>query len=742
MNLSINLNKEQLKAVRHKDGPMLILAGAGSGKTMVITHRIFHLIKKEDIPPNNILAVTFTNKSADEMKERIEKLLGKSGLNVWISTFHSLCAKILRKDINNLGYSNDFIIYDAGDHLSLVKSCASELNICDDLYTYLFIARKISNLKNNLITPDKFKEEAQDFNFLKKTAEVYSLYQKRLKENNALDFDDLIVKTIQLFEEHIDILQNYQKRFRYIMVDEYQDTNHAQYKLINLLTKAHCNLCVVGDDDQSIYQWRGANLDNIFNFEKDYPDTIVIKLEENYRSTQNILDAAGAVVSKNSKRKEKRLWTKREAGEKIVYARTLDEKHEVEFVYQTIEILRTQENHKYKDIAVFYRTNAQSRVIEDTFITKNIPHRIIGGLRFYERKEIKDILAYIRVLINLNDSMSLKRIINVPHRGIGNSTIEKIEQFEPSKEISLFERIRNIIKTDILSENIRRKLKMFTVMIEKLREGIETKTVSQIIRDVLGLTGYLEKLNEEKTTESEERAENVQELITAAEGFDVETETGEKVIHTFLDRIALISDADTMNDEAGAVTIMTLHTSKGLEFPSVFIVGMENNIFPHAKSMDDVSEMEEERRLCYVGMTRAKDRLFLSNAEKRHIYGMKQQNPPSMFLYDIPTDLLERRFSKGLRPMYTTLPSQYRRKGRLHYSHFMYGSSFYNRGSIKGGDKGESKFIRGGKVVHPQFGLGIIMAKDGKGDELKLTIDFKEVGKKKLVVKYVPLKVL
>ncbi|MFV1950965.1 MAG: ATP-dependent helicase, partial [Nitrospinota bacterium] len=518
-----------------------------------------------------------------------------------------------------------------------------------------------------------------------------------------------------------------------------QDTNHAQYKLINLLTEIHHNLCVVGDDDQSIYQWRGANLDNILHFEKDYTDTMVIKLEENYRSTQNILNAAGAVVSKNLRRKEKKLWTKRDAGKKIVCYRTLDERDEAEFICRTIEKLRSKNNYNYKDIAVFYRTNAQSRVIEDAFIMKNIPHRIVGGLRFYERKEIKDILAYLRMLVNQNDSMSLKRIINVPHRGIGGSTIEKIEHFALSEDISFFEGIKRIVKTDILSENIKKKLKMFSSMIKKLREAIKTKTVSQVIRDVLELTRYLEKLNDKKTAESEERAENVKELITAAEGFEIETE--KKGIERFLDQTALISDADTL-DETGAVAMMTLHTSKGLEFSSVFIMGMENKIFPHAKSMEDISEMEEERRLCYVGMTRAKDRLFLSNAERRQIYGMKQHNSPSVFLDDISDDLLERRFSKGLRHIYT--PSQYRKKGKFQYSHFRYGSSFYNRESMKdiNADKGESKFIRGGKVVHPQFGLGIIMAKDGKGDELKLTVDFKEVGQKKLVAKYVSLKVV
>ncbi len=742
MKSSVKLNKQQLKAVRHNEEPLLILAGAGSGKTMVITHRVAHLIKKEGIPPENILAVTFTNKAAGEMKERIEKLLGKRGVNIWINTFHSVCVRILRKDIDKLGYSNDFVIYDAADHLSLIKNCANELKVSDDLYTYLFISRKISNLKNNLITPDKFKEdEARDFNFLKKAAEVYSLYQKKLKENNALDFDDLIMKTVNLFEEQPDILRHYQERFRYIMVDEYQDTNHAQYKLINLLTKVHRNLCVVGDDDQSIYQWRGANLDNILNFEKDYPDTTVIKLEENYRSTQNILDAAGAVVCKNIRRKEKKLWTKRDGGKKIVYSRTLDERDEAKVVCQTIESLRSENNYTYKDIAVLYRTNAQSRVIEDAFVMRNIPHRIVGGLRFYERKEIKDLLAYLRVLVNQNDSMSLKRIINVPHRGIGKSTIDKIDQYilSESKDMSLFDGIKRIIKTDILSENIKRKLKMFTSMFEKLRGGIKTKTVSQIIRDVLEFTGYLEKLNEEKTSESEERVENVKELVTATEGLEVET--GEKGVECFLDQTALISDADTLKDDVGAVAIMTLHTSKGLEFSSVFIIGMENNIFPHAKSMEDISEMEEERRLCYVGMTRAKNMLFLSNSEKRQIYGMKQHNPPSIFLYDIPDDLLERNFSKGLRPIYT--PSQYRKKGRFQYSHFRYGSSFY-KGSMRdiNADKGDSKFIRGGKVVHPQFGLGIIMAKNGKGDELKLTIDFKEVGQKKLVAKYVSLKVV
>src|SRR3990167_729989 len=637
MQIYNELNPQQRDAVEHIEGPLLILAGAGSGKTKVITYRISHLIKKGHASPENILALTFTNKAADEMRNRVEKIIGLNGLNrasgCWISTFHSACVRILRRDIDKLGFGRDFVIYDANDSLSLLKGCMKEINISDDLYPPKSIAGRISNLKNELIEKVQNPED--------KTQEiigsVYTFYQRRLKENNALDFDDLLMNTVLLFENVPDVLKNYKERFKYLMVDEYQDTNHAQYRLVQILSSGHRNICVVGDDDQCIYQWRGATIRNIMEFERDYPDAKVVKLEENYRSTQNILDAAWAVVSKNLYRKEKRLWTKRSGGERIFYYRASNEIDEADFVASKIKEIYEQEGILYSGIAIFYRTNAQSRVLEDSLRREGIPYKIYGGLKFFVRKEIKDILAYLRVVINPSDSISLKRIINVPARGIGNATIEKVEAYAKSGGINLVE----AIKIGVLSS----KLEAFYNILKKLETIVTTDSASEVIERALEITGYLEMLKKEGTDEAEDRIENLKELITAAEEYEERGThpvdgSGDKGIAGFLDQAALISDADAISDSSGSVSLMTLHISKGLEFPVVFISGMEGRIFPHIKSIDSEKEMEEERRLCYVGITRAKERLFLTNAEKRRIYGQKMYNPPSEFIDDIPEELI------------------------------------------------------------------------------------------------------
>ena len=627
------LNREQREAVEHIEGPLLILAGAGSGKTKVITHRISYLLEKGHASPENILALTFTNKAADEMKKRVERIIERDFKELWISTFHSACVRILRRDIDKLGFGRDFVIYDANDSLSLLKECMKELNISDDLYPPKSMAVKISSLKNELIEKiqnieDRIESVLND---------IYLLYQKRLKDNNALDFDDLLMKTVLLFESEMSLLENYKNRFKYLMVDEYQDTNHAQYRLVQILSSGHRNICVVGDDDQCIYQWRGATIRNIMEFERDYPDAKVVKLEENYRSTQNILDAAWAVVSKNLYRKEKRLWTKRSGGERIFYYRASNEIDEADFVASKIKEIYEQEGILYSGIAIFYRTNAQSRVLEDSLRREGIPYKIYGGLKFFVRKEIKDILAYLRVVINPSDSISLKRIINVPARGIGNATIEKVEAYAKSGGINLVE----AIKIGVLSS----KLEAFYNILKKLETIVTTDSASEVIERALEITGYLEMLKKEGTDEAEDRIENLKELITAAEEYEERGThpvdgSGDKGIAGFLDQAALISDADAISDSSGSVSLMTLHISKGLEFPVVFISGMEGRIFPHIKSIDSEKEMEEERRLCYVGITRAKERLFLTNAEKRRIYGQKMYNPPSEFIDDIPEELI------------------------------------------------------------------------------------------------------
>ena len=719
MQIYNELNPQQRDAVEHIEGPLLILAGAGSGKTKVITYRISHLIKKGHASPENILALTFTNKAADEMRNRVEKIIGLNGLNrasgCWISTFHSACVRILRRDIDKLGFGRDFVIYDANDSLSLLKGCMKELNISDDLYPPKSIVGKISNLKNELIERIQNPED--------KTQEIigsiYALYQKRLKENNALDFDDLLMKAVLLFENVPDVLKNYKERFKYLMVDEYQDTNHAQYRLVQILSSGHRNICVVGDDDQCIYQWRGATIRNIMEFERDYPDVKVVKLEENYRSTQNILDAAWAVVSRNLYRKEKKLWTKKSGGGKIFYHRASNEIDEADFITSKIKELCRENRISYSDVAIFYRTNAQSRVLEDSLRREGISYKIYGGLKFFERKEVKDILCYLKIVINPNDSISLKRIINVPVRGIGNATVDKIEQYAKSKGVNLIEAIKELRGQGVKGSR-GQGIEAFYNILKKLEAFVTTESASEVIKKTLEISGYLEALKNEKTDEAEDRIENLKELISAAEEY--EERTADKSIAGFLDQAALVSDADTISDTSGSVSLMTLHISKGLEFPAVFITGMEGRIFPHIKSIDSEKEMEEERRLCYVGITRAKERLFLTNAESRRIYGQEMSNPPSEFIEDIPRELINTVDSQQ-----STVSSQQNKKADY-------------AGLRTADSRLLTAYSVGSKVIHPQFGNGIILQKEGLGENLKLTIFFRNAGKKKIAMKHTHLK--
>jgi DNA helicase-2/ATP-dependent DNA helicase PcrA len=728
------LNPQQREAVEHTEGPLLILAGAGSGKTKVITHRISYLIKKGCASPENILALTFTNKAANEMRNRVERIVSLNGC--WISTFHSACVRILRRDIDKLGFGRDFVIYDANDSLSLLKGCMKELNISDELYPPKSIASKISSLKNELIERIKNPEDRMQ----EIINDIYALYQKRLKENNALDFDDLLMKTLLLFEGEPDVLGNYKSCFKYVMVDEYQDTNHAQYKLVQLLSSGQRNICVVGDDDQCIYQWRGATIRNIMEFERDYPDAKVVKLEENYRSTQNILDAAWAVISKNLYRKEKRLWTKKSGGGKIFYHRASSEVDEADFITSKIKELCRDGDISYRDAAVFYRTNAQSRALEDSLMREGIPYRIYGGMKFFDRKEVKDILAYLRIIINPSDSISLKRIINVPVRGIGNATVEKIEEYAKSKGINLIEAIKGS-RGQGVKRSKGQGLEVFNKIIERLEAIIMTESASEVIKKVLEISGYLEALKDEKTDEAEDRIENLKELISAAEEYEERLMpssganlSGDRGIAGFLDHAALVSDADAISDESGSVSLMTLHISKGLEFPLVFISGMEGRIFPHIKSIDSEKEMEEERRLCYVGITRAKERLFLTNAERRRIYGQEMYNPPSEFIEDIPKELINQWSVRGTHPVDESgqwLETENKRHQVLESECTTHHSSLATH---------HLPFAVGSKVIHPQFGNGIILQREGAGENSKLTIFFRNAGKKKLALKHTHLK--
>lgn len=745
--LLAGLNPSQREAVLCVQGPLLILAGAGSGKTRVITHRIVHLIGAHGIAPWQILALTFTNKAAGEMRSRVEKLLGASSQDMWVSTFHAACARLLRRDIEHLGrYTRSFVILDAGDQSGLIKECLRELNISPERYAPQAIAGRISRLKNQLVTAEQFATGAQSFGFEEQVRRVYQLYQKKLLEQNGLDFDDLLMQTVRLFEDVPEVLRYYQQKFRYILVDEYQDTNHAQYRIIRLLASEHRNLCVVGDDDQSIYGWRGADISNILSFERDYSDCVVVKLEENYRSTGSILKAAGVVIDKNTERKGKRLWTQREDGEKLTYVEAGDEAQEASLICRMIHRLRASAGWDYRDMAIFYRTNAQSRAIEDALRIAGVPYQIVGGLKFYERKEVKDLLAYLRMMVNPRDSVSLRRAINVPPRGIGKVTVDKIAAHAEARGLPLYEALDEMLATGMLSGAAAVKVKQFYTLAEELRAMTATSSVAELIRELIRRTNFLEQYG--TTGEDEMRRQNIQEMITAADDF--EERAVERSLVSFLDQAALIADQDTIVDDAGRVVLMTLHTSKGLEFPVVFISGMEDGIFPHRRAFEDTSELEEERRLCYVGMTRAMDRLFLSSAVRRRIYGTELHNPPSMFLHDIPPDLLNaerspRQATVGRQGRQTWSPAgdddgDQAAEERLPSVALGAGKSATRREG-----KPDTRQLWGGEyrpgtlVRHPEWGLGVVQKQEGEGDSLKVTIIFRDVGRKVVAAKYAKL---
>jgi len=734
------LNDRQKEAVRTINGPLLVLAGAGSGKTRVLTHRIAYIIENQNIRPAEIMALTFTNKAAKEMKERLIDLIDGPLDGMWVSTFHSICVKILRREVEKLGYTSSFVIYDGQDQKTLIKQCIKEKNLDEKSYEPNVIRGFISNQKDKLITP----KEAFDLNFKdyreRTKSELYMLYQKKLKDNNAMDFDDLIVNTIKLFKDYPLVLEYYQERFKYILVDEYQDTNKAQYLLVNLLAYKHHNLCVVGDDDQSIYGWRGADIRNILDFEKDYIDAKVVKLEQNYRSTKNILDAANKVIANNTGRKEKALWTAEEGGELIKLYNASNEHDEAIFIVKKIQDAIEEHYKEYSDIAILYRTNAQSRVFEDYLIKSTIPYKIVGGLKFYDRKEVKDIIAYMRILQNPNDNISVKRIINVPKRGIGKTTIDKLEQKSLSEDISLFKAAMGNENIDSLNNGAKKKVQGFVEKIRVLMSMKESLSLSELFEKLLESTQYIEILKDENTIEALSRIDNIEEFKSVIVEFEKTNE--DKSIEAFLADVSLMSDLDKAEDVENSITLMTLHSAKGLEFPMVFMVGMEESIFPISRAMNTYEELEEERRLCYVGITRAKEELYITNAEARMLYGRTSYNPKSRFINELPLNLTEnvqdRKINVGNRPS----------KG-VSFNDFFKGVNYKksNETIYKQPAKVEEMdeeipayWNIGDKVSHKLFGIGTIVQLKGEKEGLEGHVAFESKGIKKLMLHFAPIK--
>jgi DNA helicase-2/ATP-dependent DNA helicase PcrA len=737
MDLLAGLNQQQREAVLHTEGQLLILAGAGSGKTKVLTHRVAYLIKGKGVYPGNILAITFTNKAAREMKERIQKLLGDISENIWVSTFHSTCVRILRRDIEKIGFNRDFVIFDSADQQTVIKDCIKELNLNEKNFPPRTVLDIIGRAKDDLIEAQDYRKMyAYDYR-MGKIASIYELYQKKLKQNNALDFDDIILFTIKLFLNNPTVLEYYQKKFRYILVDEYQDTNTAQYRLVSLLAQGHRNLCVVGDDDQSIFGWRGANIGNILNFEKEFKDCKVIKLEQNYRSTQTILDAANSVIKNNAGRKRKSLWTDNRKGSKVVCYEGRNEHEEALFVASEIKRLVSSEDRRYNDFAILYRINAQSRVLEDIFMKEGIPYKIFGGLRFYDRKEIKDILAYLRVIQNPADDVALKRIINVPKRGIGNVTVGTAAKIASQRGCSIFSIISSLEDIPQLQKASSR-LGSFVDMISGFRALKDDIDASDMIREVIEKSGILKELEEEKSIEAETRIENIRELISAAMEFESQNE--EKGLGAFLEHVSLVSDIDSLDEEKDNIVMMTLHSAKGLEFPVVFIVGLEEGVFPGYRSMMDEAEIEEERRLCYVGITRAKEKLYLTYAYCRTLFGNTTYNKKSRFLGEISPKLLETNDGNARKPSGRS-SIIWDAQGNGSFKLFR-GSKPFTIDELEPRVLDNISFYKGDVVEHKKFGVGTVTSVEKEGSDYKLEIQFENSGMKRLMASYAKLKKL
>lgn len=731
------MNPRQKEAVLHTDGPLLLMAGAGSGKTRVLTHRIAYLIEEKEVNPWNILAITFTNKAAKEMKERVNAILASGGEDVWVSTFHSMCVRILRRDVDFIGYNRNFTIIDSSEQLTLMKRILKELNIDPKKYDPRSILGTISQAKNSLQTPQDFAKMQGSY-YEEIAAKCYAAYQKELQYNQCMDFDDLIMNTIRLFEEHPDSLTYYQNKFHYIHVDEYQDTNHAQYTLVNLLAGRFRNLCVVGDADQSIYGWRGADMQNILDFEKDYPDAAVILLEQNYRSTKNIISAANQVIENNSNRKPKNLWTENKEGNKITYYRADNERDETRFIVDRMQEEIRSNHRNYGDFAILYRTNAQSRVMEETLLKANIPYKMVGGHKFYDRKEIKDILAYLNVLANPQDSISFERIVNSPKRGIGPGSIEKLRSFASLHEWPLLEAAQNVDLANI-GGKAGQQLGAFGEMIQEVTQMIQYLTVTELTKEVLDRSGYLEDLKIQNTLEAQARIENLEEFLTVTQEFDKQFEqqneedadAPEEKLTVFLNDLALVSDIDNLEEDASQVTLMTLHAAKGLEFPVVFLIGLEEGVFPLSRALMEESELEEERRLAYVGITRAEEALYLTNAFSRTLYGRTQYNRPSRFVEEIDQELLE---IEGMRPTPKKTPVFAKKTA---YSYKQPETAVVPSKSATGGENNNWK--PGDKVKHKKWGLGTVVRVSGTSKDLELDVAFPSQGVKRLLAAFAPI---
>ena len=772
------LNDKQYEAVVNTEGPCLVIAGAGSGKTKVLTHKIAYLIGEKGAKPWDILAITFTNKAANEMKERIANLVGDDAKDIWMGTFHSICVRILRRFIDRIGFDSSFIIFDTSDQRTLVKNCMKDLAIDDKLFNDRSVLSEISNAKNEMLEPEQYTARSNGDFRKEKIATVYELYQKRLKENNAIDFDDIINYTIKILMENPDVLEYYANKFKYVLVDEYQDTNKAQFTLVTLLASKNGNITVVGDNDQGIYSFRGADISNILNFERDFPGTKIIKLEQNYRCTGNILKAANSVIKNNEVKYKKELWTENEEGNLPNVYQADNEYDEATYIVTQIEHLKREEYYKYSDFSILYRMNTQSRAIEDILRRENVPYKIVGGLKFYERKEIKDIIAYLRLIQNSADNLSLKRIINEPKRGIGKTSLDKVEALAEQNETSMYEVIKHADQYGL--NRVYLNSREFINVIEELKDKKDKLVISELIKTTLKKTGYTKALEEENTIEAENRIENLEEFLTVA--IEFEEEYAENSLSQFLEGITLSSDIDNVEEEEDSVTLMTLHSAKGLEFPVVFLVGMEEGIFPGYKSISEPKELEEERRLCYVGITRAKEHLYLTCSKQRTIFGSTSYNPVSRFLKEIPEELLE-----GYKEAFGEEDNNKNQMFKDSNYTWTYGSK--DNGNIKTYKIGEkesvgvgafaksnttnnstntgfafrtaesflnnlgkkatsnnqvdlSKYEAGVRVYHKKFGEGTINKVEPEGEDLKVDISFDKVGHKRLMAKYANLEII
>ena len=764
------LNDRQKEAVLATEGPCLVIAGAGSGKTKVLTHKIAYLMKEKYIKPWNILAITFTNKAANEMKERVEKLVGEAAKDMWIGTFHSICVRILRKYIDRLGFEHSFLIFDTSDQRTLIKECMKTLKIDDKMFTDRSVLSEISNAKNEMLEPKAYQTKYAGDYRKEIIGRIYELYQQRLKENNAIDFDDIINFTIKILEQNEDVLDYYTNKFQYVLVDEYQDTNKAQFTLVTLLASKYGNITVVGDNDQGIYSFRGADITNILNFEKDFPGTKIVKLEQNYRCTGNILKAANSVIKHNENKYEKKLWTENDEGSLPIIHRADDEYDEGRFIVEEINHLRREEYFKYSDFTVLYRMNSQSRAIEEILRREGIPYKILGGLKFYERKEIKDIISYLRLIYNFSDNISLKRIINEPKRGIGKTSIDNIQEISEKTGLSMFDIIKHADEYGL--NRVKANATEFIETIEYLRSKIEELSISELIKETLNKTGYVKALELENTTEAESRIENLEEFLTVA--IEFEEEEAENTLADFLEGITLSSDIDGMEDSEDSVTLMTLHSAKGLEFPVVFLVGLEEGIFPGNKSIGEPKELEEERRLFYVGITRAKQYLYLTCSKKRTIFGSTSYNAVSRFVNEIPSELLEGfdklddnsddfndgqykwEYGTSSKVKSYKLDNTNETKGYAAASgignrqntnngfQFKSAESFLNSLNAKkeNTEFDISKYKEGQRIYHKKFGEGIINKIEEEGEDYKLDISFDKAGHKRLMAKFANLEVI